>query len=223
MKEKNQNKLVMLQDLGMMYPTDKSSQKTRYGLYLCSCGKKFKAIVKNVKNNATRSCGCYHIKRAKESNIKHGLARHRLYDVWNQMMQRCYRKTHKAYKNYGGRGITICEEWLNDFKAFYDWAMENGYKKGLTIDRTNNDGNYEPSNCRWVYRDIQNRNKRIIQSNNKSGYKGVSFNKKQKKFMSQITVDSKVIYLGVFNDAKDAGEAYDSYIIKNNLEHTKNK
>ena len=221
MKEKNQNKLVMLQDLGMMYPTDKSSQKTRYGLYLCSCGKKFKAIVKNVKNNATRSCGCYHIKRAKESNIKHGLARHRLYDVWNQMMQRCYRKTHKAYKNYGGRGISVCDKWHNISNFIED--MDSSFKEGLTLDREKNDENYDQTNCRWTTAIIQNRNKRIIQSNNKSGYKGVSFNKKQKKFMSQITVDSKVIYLGVFNDAKDAGEAYDSYIIKNNLEHTKNK
>ena len=221
MKEKNQNKLVMLQDLGMMYPTDKSSQKTRYGLYLCSCGKKFKAIVKNVKNNATKSCGCYHIKRAKESSTKHGLARHRLYDVWNQMMQRCYRKTHKAYKNYGGRGISVCDKWHNIRNFIED--MDSNFKEGLTLDREKNDENYDQANCRWTTTIIQNRNKRIIQSNNKSGYKGVSFNKKQKKFMSQITVDSKVIYLGVFSDAKDAGEAYDSYIIKNNLEHTKNK
>ena len=221
MKEKNQNKLVMIQDLVMMYPTDKSSQKTRYGLYLCSCGKKFKAIVKNVKNNATKSCGCYHIKRAKESSTKHGLARHRLYDVWNQMMQRCYRKTHKAYKNYGGRGISVCDKWHNIRNFIED--MDSNFKEGLTLDREKNDENYEKANWRWTTTIIQNRNKRIIQSNNKSGYKGVSFNKKQKKFMSQITVDSKVIYLGVFSDAKDAGEAYDSYIIKNNLEHTKNK
>jgi hypothetical protein len=137
------------------------------------------------------------------------------------MMQRCYRKTHKAYKNYGGRGISVCDKWHNISNFIED--MDSSFKEGLTLDREKNDENYDQTNCRWTTTLIQNRNKRIIQSNNKSGYKGVSFNKKQKKFISQITVDSKVIYLGVFSDAKNAAEAYDSYIVKNNLEHTKNK
>ena len=76
------------------------------------------------------------------------------------MKTRCYNPNFIYYCNYGGRGIIICDEWLNDFKAFYEWAINNGYKEGLTIDRINNDGIYEPSNCRWITRAEQNRNQR---------------------------------------------------------------
>ena len=76
------------------------------------------------------------------------------------MKQRCYNPNKPQYKDWGGRGITICDEWLNDFMAFYDWAMSNGYQDNLTIDRIDNNKGYEPSNCRWVDHKIQNRNKR---------------------------------------------------------------
>lgn len=85
--------------------------------------------------------------------------RHRLHDVWHSMIYRCSNPLNKSYKHYGGRGITVCDEW-QEFKAFYDWAIESGYKKGLSIDRINNDGNYEPSNCRWVTKDEQFLNRR---------------------------------------------------------------
>lgn len=74
------------------------------------------------------------------------------------MTQRCYYEKHAAYKDYGGRGIQICDEWLDDYKAFRSWALENGYRDGLTIDRIDHDGNYEPGNCRWVSRARQMRN-----------------------------------------------------------------
>ena len=84
----------------------------------------------------------------------------RLYRIWLQMKNRCYNIKTERYDDYGGRGITVCDEWKNDFMSFYNWSMLNGYADNLTIDRIENDGNYEPSNCRWVTVKIQNRNSR---------------------------------------------------------------
>lgn len=82
----------------------------------------------------------------------------RIYNIWRTMKQRCYNKNNSKYKNYGARGINICNEWLNDFMNFYNWAMDNGYREDLSIDRINVDGNYEPSNCRWATPKQQSRN-----------------------------------------------------------------
>lgn len=80
--------------------------------------------------------------------VKHGKKNTRLYRIWLQMKNRCFNIRTNRYKDYGGRGITVCDEWKNDFTKFYDWSILNGYQENLTIDRINNDGNYEPSNCR---------------------------------------------------------------------------
>lgn len=97
-------------------------------------------------------------------NIKHGMASkgkiHPLYRVWASMKSRCYNKKYHNYSDYGGRGIIICDAWINNYEIFHNWAIENGYKKGLSLDRENNNGNYEPSNCRWVTNKIQSRNRR---------------------------------------------------------------
>lgn len=93
---------------------------------------------------------------------KHGLSNTRLHRIWREMQTRCFNEKDKLYPLWGGRGITVCEEWLgkNGFINFYTWAMENGYSEALTIDLVDNDGNYEPSNCRWVDRYTQANNKR---------------------------------------------------------------
>jgi len=98
-------------------------------------------------------------KGKKNPNYKHGLKDTRLFRVWNNMLSRCYNPNATGYKNYGARGITVCDEWRNDFKAFYDWAMSHGYSDDLTIDRINNDSNYEPTNCRWVDSKTQSTNR----------------------------------------------------------------
>ena len=92
--------------------------------------------------------------------FKHGFSGMKLHDVWRTMIKRCENSNHIGYKYYGGRGIMVCSEWRKDFIPFYNWAIANGYEKGLTIDRINNNGNYEPNNCRFVTYKVQNRNSR---------------------------------------------------------------
>lgn len=138
--------------------TKEKSKRRNYIVLLCDCGNTYKALPANIKSGDCKSCGC--LKLETKTNVKHGLKRHKLYSVWMNIRERCRREYIDAYSNYGKRGIDVCDEWYNDFKTFYDWAINNGYQKGLQIDRINNDGNYEPSNCRWVTRAENVRNTR---------------------------------------------------------------
>lgn len=99
------------------------------------------------KKEPTVSCGCYR----KTKSIKHGARKHPLYRVWGNMIQRCSNKKTREYRHYGGKGVSVCADWI-DFSSFYDWAMGSGYEHGLTIDRIDPNGNYEPSNCRFITR-----------------------------------------------------------------------
>lgn len=127
---------------------------------ICDCGNKCIKEAYALKNGRTISCGCERIKRVVAMNETHGLSNTPLYDVFQKMRDRCYNENNPAYKNYGDRGIKISSKWLNDFTSFYDWCMENGYEKGLEIDRRNNDKGYYDWNCRIVSRRINANNKR---------------------------------------------------------------
>ena len=212
-------KPILIEDLGTMFATEGNKHKRRFGLYKCGfCGTKFKANTYDIKSKNIKSCGCYQKRRTSESNKTHGLGDTRLYNIWANMKDRILNPKHKNYNDYGGRGINICEDWL-DIRNFYNWAMENGYEenKGLSIDRIDNDGSYCPENCRWTTRVIQGRNQRM-QKNNTSGFKGVCYYKKNNKYVSYIKVNRKRIHLGYFPTAVEGAIAYNNYIIKNNLE-----
>lgn len=102
---------------------------------ICDCGNQKTVLIYNLKRGATTSCGCVHKRQLGELMRSHGLTNHPLYAVWMSMKDRCLRPSCKAYYNYGGRGVKICDEWINSFQAFYDWSISHGWSKGLEIDK----------------------------------------------------------------------------------------
>jgi len=148
----------------------------------------------------------------------HGYHKDSIYRRWKDMRRRVYDENNKGYEYYGSRGIVICNEWRNDPVAFIDWALKNGYKEGLYIDRINNNGDYEPNNCRFVTPSQSSYNTRLLRKDNTSGYRGVSFNKIMKKWYSRISIKNERRHLGCFNSKIQAALRYDAeaYMLNDN-------
>lgn len=136
-----------------------SGKSVRMVLCRCVCDKTVSVQAQHLRTGNTTSCGCKTSELRKNQKTKHGLSDSRLFNIWVGMKQRCYNEKSANYKNYGGRGIKVCNDWFNNFESFYDWSMANGYADDLTIDRIDVNGNYEPSNCRWADKETQENNK----------------------------------------------------------------
>lgn len=182
----------------------------RYFEFRCECGYiKYNAL-SDVKNGHIKSCG--------KCRGKHHLSKTRLYSIWKGIKSRCCQPSCSIYYKYGGRGITMCEEWKTSSSSFFEWALNNGYSDNLTIDRIDSDKGYFPQNCRWATFQEQNSHLKMLK-NNKSGYRGISWNKNSKKWISTISVENKTKRIGSFLTQKDAVEARNKYIDDYNLIH----
>ena len=151
------------------------NQCGHFSYYVCICNCKNKTITKSslycLRKGITKSCGCWSQELFVQRVYIHGGVGTRLFSIWKGMKSRCNCLSNDHYKNYGGRGITICQEWENDYAVFRAWALLNGYEDGLTIDRIDNDKGYFPDNCRWVTRKVQNSNRsnnRLITYDNRT-------------------------------------------------------
>jgi len=172
----------------------------------CDCGNKTKVISSLLVTGRVSSCGCLRNEKTIERSTKHGLCHTKPYKTRLNFIDRCYNKNNRDYPTYGGRGIVVCKEWLNKEsgpEAFTNWALANGYSDNLTIDRIDVNGNYEPSNCRWVDMTIQASNRRT-RKDNKSGVTGVRYNKSNNKWTAEIMINKKAFFLGYFADKEDA-------------------
>ena len=199
----------LILDLGLRF-IPKGDRRRTYGLYECQyCGKGFECVSQSINSGNTKSCGCL-------NGEKHGLSNNKFYRIWSDMLRRCNNYKTAGYENYGGRGITVYKDWL-DVRNFIAWA-ESTYIEGYTLDRIDNNGSYEPSNCRWADKTTQNINQRM-KKNNTSGYVGVAWNKTHQLWVSYIHLDKKRHDVGTFKDKMEAIIARDNYIIENGLPH----
>lgn len=133
--------------------------RKRIVLCKCECGQEVKVRLEYLRSGHTTSCGCASVTALINHRRTHGMTGTRLHGIWNGMKGRCYNKNRKSYKDYGEKGVRVCKEW-HDFEPFYLWAINNGYEDHLTIERKDPFGNYEPSNCEWIPKSDQGKNKR---------------------------------------------------------------
>lgn len=137
-----------------------SNSKKPTWLCKCTCGNETIVVSPSLLRGVTKSCGCLHKEQMERGNIKHGLRYTRIYKIWLGLQQRTGNVKNPNFADYGGRGIDVCAEWKEDFMAFYNWAMDNGYQENLSLDRKDNDKGYTPDNCRWATQKEQCNNQR---------------------------------------------------------------
>jgi hypothetical protein len=193
---KSYGRLVVI---GETTKTDKSRQS--FWVCLCECGAKKEIGGRSLRRGDIVSCGCFAKEQRAKANTKHGQYQSLTYSSWDNMIQRCTNTAHQSYKNYGQRGIVVCERWHN-FNNFFE-DMGNRTSTLHSIDRINNDLGYFKENCRWATASEQARNKRLSRFNS-SGATGVSFNNNEKKWRAYIWTGNKQHHLGYFGNKSDA-------------------
>lgn len=207
--------MKLIEDLGLIYFSETSKQRYRYGIYECSCG----ALVKTQHRYIHKDSKCKKCSSTKNAT-KHSFYSHRLYSTWKKMIDRCTNPKNKNYKDYGERGITVCEDWISFINFEND--MYPSYKEGLTLDRANTYDGYSKQNCRWADKTTQSRNIKRISSSNTSGLIGVYFCKQRRTYRSCININKKRIHISSNKDKYQCALDRDTYIDKNNTGHTKN-
>lgn len=190
-------------------------------LVKCECGVEKSINLSVLKNGKSRSCGCLKADSIRQRSNYHGLKNTPLYSVWVNMKTRCYNKKNEKFACYGGRGITVCNEWKHDFMEFRKFAIENGWNETLQIDRKNNDKGYSPKNCRFVTREININNQQVLRKSNTSGYRGVKRNKYSWVASVRINGFPHLCKAG-FKTAMDAAKYRDTFIVNNGIATTLN-
>lgn len=189
--------MKLIKRLENRFTTENSKWKQSFGLFLCPYCKR--EVEKRLESGKIcKSCGCKKGFFVSNSRTKHGESRTRIYNIWRAMISRCNNEKNNRYKNYGYRGISVCSAWENDFLVFKKWALDNGYKDNLQIDREDNDGNYKPENCRWVTNAFNNQNKgnnvltweKVIQIRKEYFVEKLS----QREIAEQYNINKKLVY-----------------------------
>lgn len=211
-------------NLKIIREVDKDKHGRKQFECLCLlCNEKFITKGTFINTGKKTSCGCDAMDKLSKSKTKHGGRKNhpKEYQAWQSMKNRCYNKNYHSYHRYGGRGITVCDEWKDSFENFLR-DMGKAPNKIYQLDRANNDEGYNPSNCRWITPKENSNNRKKY--NNNSGYTGVFFRKSKGRYDVNVAIDRKIVYIGVYYSLEEAVEARKSFIINyNNKNKTKLK